>query len=60
MASNKENKLVEKNADNLGIDTISKSDAIETENKSKIVSSDELTQHKEDNGFATLGLINQY
>ncbi|WP_348660318.1 DEAD/DEAH box helicase, partial [uncultured Prochlorococcus sp.] len=56
MASNKDNQLVEKNDDNLGVENISNDHSIESENKS-VVSKDE-SSHKEediDNGFACFG-----
>ena len=56
MASNKDNQLVEKNDDNLGVENISNDQSIESENKS-IASKDE-NSHKEediDNGFACFG-----
>ena len=56
MTSNKDNQLVEKNDDNLGVENISNDHSIESENKS-VVSNDE-SSHKEeeiDNGFACFG-----
>ena len=57
MESNKENQLVEEDEDNLGIDIISKSDEIESENKLKIVSEDKIPRQEEviNNGFARFG-----
>ena len=56
MTSNKDNQLVEKNDDNLGVENISNEHSIESERKSS-VSKDE-SSHKEediDNGFACFG-----
>ena len=56
MTSNKDNQLVEKNDDNLGVENISNDHSIKSENKSA-VSKDE-SSHKEediDNGFACFG-----
>ncbi len=57
MTSNKENQLGEEDDDNLGIDTISKSNPIESENKLKILSEDKILPPKEviQNGFACFG-----
>ena len=56
MASNKDNQLVEKNDDNLGVENISNDHSIESENKS-LVSKDESSRKEEDidNGFACFG-----
>ena len=60
MESNKENKLVKEVEDNLGIDIISKSDQIESENKLKVVSEDKIPPQEEviNNGFACFGFNN--
>ena len=57
MEPNKENQLVEEDEDNFLIDTISKSDEIESENKLKIVSEDNIPPREKviDNGFASFG-----
>ena len=55
MASNKDNQLVEKNDDNLGVENISNDHSIESENKS-VVSKDEVSHKEEDidNGLSLI------
>ena len=56
MASNKDNQLVEKNDDNLGVENISNNPSIQSEQKSE-VTEDEISFKEEDNdnGFACFG-----
>ena len=56
MASNKDNQLVEKNDDNLGVENISNNPSIQTEQKLE-VTEDEISFKEEDidNGFACFG-----
>ena len=56
MTSNKENQLVEKNDDNLGVENISNEHSIESEKKLEVLKDE--SSHKEediDNGFACFG-----
>ena len=56
MASNKDNQLVEKNDDNLGVENISNEHPIESEKKLEVLKDE--SSHKEediDNGFACFG-----
>ena len=57
MASNKENQLVGKDADNLVEETNSKISSIESENKLKVFSEDKIPTQEEviSNGFACFG-----
>ena len=56
MASNKDNQLVEKNDDNLGVENISNNPSIQSEQKLE-VTEDEISFKEEDidNGFACFG-----
>ena len=56
MASNKDNQLVEKNDDNLGVENISNNPSIQPEQKLE-VTEDEISFKEEDNdnGFACFG-----
>ena len=56
MASNKDNQLVEKNDDNLGVENISNEHSIESEKKTAVSKQESShTEEDNDNGFDCIG-----